>query len=139
MRPPDEVKDELVRQWLGQAEEDFRLAERLVAEGWPFPKAVGFHSQQAGEKYIKAFLVWHQVEFPKTHDLGELLDLVASVDSALAASLAGATALNPYAVQSRYPGAMMRMADQDAQEALALAEKVRHSVLSALGDNAHRA
>jgi HEPN domain-containing protein len=25
----------------------------------------GFHAQQAAEKYIKAFLVRHQVEFPK--------------------------------------------------------------------------
>jgi hypothetical protein len=32
MQPPEEVKRQLVRQWLAKAEQDFGLAEHLVAE-----------------------------------------------------------------------------------------------------------
>ena len=103
MRPPEEVKQDLVKQWLKKAEKDLGLARDLVAENKPYLEAVGFHSQQAAEKFLKALLVHHQIEFPKTHNLGEILDLVASVDQNLADSLREATALNPYAIQVRYP------------------------------------
>jgi HEPN domain-containing protein len=98
MRAPEEVTRDLVRQWVLKAEEDFGVAKYLVAENTPYLRAVGFHAQQAAEKLLKALLVRHQIEFPKTHNLGELLDLVASVDRHLAESLWDVTALNPYAV-----------------------------------------
>lgn len=48
---------------------------------------MAFHSQQSAEKSLKAFLTFRQTEFPKTHDIGELLALVAGTDAGLAASL----------------------------------------------------
>lgn len=48
-----------------------------------FPNAIAFHCQQAAEKYLKAFLTWHQVAFSKTHDLQELLDIVEAVRNRL--------------------------------------------------------
>jgi hypothetical protein len=39
-------------------------------------EAVAVHSQQAVQKALKALLVWYQVEFPKTHDIKRLLDLL---------------------------------------------------------------
>ena len=35
---------------------------------------VGFHCQQAAEKYLKAFLTHSRIEFPRTHDLKALLE-----------------------------------------------------------------
>ena len=103
MRPAEEAQRRLVRQWLARAEEDFGVAQHLLSEGSPYLRAIGFHSQQAVEKFLKAVLVRHQVEFRKTHNLGELLDLIATVDATLAESLREATALNPYGVDVRYP------------------------------------
>ncbi|MCX6638775.1 MAG: HEPN domain-containing protein [Acidobacteria bacterium] len=48
---------------------DYRAAERLVADSEPIREAIAFHCQQAAEKYVKAFLVRHQVEFPKTQNV----------------------------------------------------------------------
>jgi HEPN domain-containing protein len=73
MRPPEQVKLELVRQWLAKADNDLETAKFLFASGRPFFSAICFHSQQAAEKYFKALLTWHQIEFPKTHDLELLL------------------------------------------------------------------
>jgi HEPN domain/Nucleotidyltransferase domain len=62
-----ELRD-LVRDWLRKADLDWDVAARLVSEGDRFRDIVAFHCQQAVEKYVKAILVRHQVEFRKTHD-----------------------------------------------------------------------
>ena len=115
MRPLEEVKRELVKQWLAKAEEDFAVARHLLATGTAYYGAIGFHAQQGAEKFLKAFLVWRQVEFPKTHDLGELLELVGKIDEPLAATLEGAVALNPYGVEVRYHADFTAISPEEAQ------------------------
>jgi len=128
MRPPDEVRRDLVRQWLRKAEEDFAVAERLLSEKLPYLNAIGFHAQQSAEKFLKAVLVRHSVEFPKTHDIDELLDLIATFDVSLTESLRGTTALSAYGVDIRYPGDFPEMTPDDAKAAVALALEVRAAV-----------
>jgi len=65
------VRREFVQQWLDKAEAGFGVAEQLVA---------AFRCQQAAEKFLKAFLVEHEIEFPKTHNIADLLGLVAMVN-----------------------------------------------------------
>lgn len=50
MKPPEQVRDEFVRQWLLKAEEDFRAAESLANHGDTFLSTVCFHAQQAASK-----------------------------------------------------------------------------------------
>lgn len=45
MRPLEESKRDLVRQWVRKAEKDFALAEHLVLEGCFYGEAIGFNSQ----------------------------------------------------------------------------------------------
>ena len=118
MRPPDEVRRELVAQWLGRAAEVLAVARHLLTEELPYYAAIGFHAEQAAEKFIKAFLVARQVEFPKTHDLGRLLDLVATVDATLSADLASAVGLTDYGVDVRYPGDLPQLTAADARQAV---------------------
>ena len=132
MRPPEEVKKEFVAQWLAKAEADLAAAETLLAEDHPLYYPSCFHSQQAAEKCIKAFLTWHQVEFPKTHVFGELLSLVRQVDVALAVNIKCVTLLNPYGVEVRYPGDIPEPTRSQAQEALRVARFVRDAILKAL-------
>jgi HEPN domain-containing protein len=89
MKSPEEAKRELYERWIRRADEDLAVAEQLSFDGVPYFGSIGFHAQQAAEKFLKAFLVWHQIEFPKTHDLGKLLQLVARSDQKLADSLQG--------------------------------------------------
>ena len=102
MKQPEEVKREFTRQWLEKAEGDYKTSGHLLPAGKEHLEAVTFHSQQASEKYLKALLVWHQIEFPKTHDLDLLLTLVSSREPELATSLADAGILTPYGVEYRY-------------------------------------
>ncbi len=60
MRPPEEVKWDLVQRWIARAEQDFGVADHLIAHDAPWLNAVAFHAQQAAEKLLKAVLVRHQ-------------------------------------------------------------------------------
>lgn len=135
MRPLEEVKREFTRQWLQKAEEDLAAAHYLLSGGTPFANAACFHAQQAAEKFLKAFLVWHQVEYPKTHDLDELLDLVARVDESLAGSLRNCTSLTDYAVDMWWPGDFPEASPADAVDAVKLAEEVREEIRHALRED----
>ncbi len=128
MKPPEEAKRELVRQWLQKAEDDWRLSHRLATDSESYAEATAFHAQQAVEKYLKAFLTWHQVEFPKTHDIKQLLKLVSECDSGLTQELSDAADLTAYAVEYRYPGEYPAVTVDDAAGAVAVADRVRDQI-----------
>ena len=132
MKPPEEIKRKVVAEWLRKADSDLGLAEHLLSEGMAFPNAITFHCQQAAEKYLKAFLTWHQIGFPKTHDLEEILDLAETADKGLADSLRDVIVLTPYGVESRYPGDRHDAVPEEIREAVEMARKVRDAVTAAL-------
>ncbi len=134
MKPLDEIKRELTRQWLKKAEDDWRLGHRLMPDPEPHLEGIAFHAQQAVEKYIKAFLTWHQVEFPKTHDIKRLLALMSTNDPALAEDLREATRLTPYGVEYRYPGDYPPVTKEAAGEAVSIADRVRDRLRDYLRD-----
>jgi HEPN domain-containing protein len=129
---PEEAKAALVNQWTERAEKDFSLAAHLVSEGCVFCEAIAFNCQQAVEKHLKALLTAHQIGFRKTHNLGDLLDLLQGADPELASALSGVTSLNPYGVEYRYPSDFPDLMPADALEAFRLAEGARTLLLAAL-------
>ena len=98
----------------------------------PFLYPACFHAQQAAEKYLKALLTWHQIEFSKTHAIEQLLDLVKDAEPETASSLRDAMALTPYGVDIRYPGDQPEPNQQEAREAVELARIVRDTVMDRL-------
>jgi HEPN domain-containing protein len=132
MRPPEEVKKVLMGQWLAKAEQDMKVGEALLALDPPHLYPACFHAQQAAEKYLKALLTWHQIEFPKTHAIELLLELLKRVDSRTASQLKDAGELTPYGVDIRYPGDQPEPELEEACEAVDLARKVREAILSRL-------
>lgn len=134
MRSPEEVKAEIVRQWLAKAEQDLGAVEALLETKPLLLYPACFHAQQAVEKCLKAFLTWRQIEFPKTHSIRELLDLVEHADPGLASELLGADALTPYGVDIRYPGDAPEPERNDAHEARELARKVHDAVIHRMGE-----
>lgn len=61
----------------------------------------GFHAQQAVEKALKAWLALLDVEFPRTHDLSLLLNILRD-HSQDTHPFSGTIEFNAYAVQYRY-------------------------------------
>ena len=128
MKPPEAVKEEFTREWIRKAESDFKTAGHLLQGGPDFAEGAAFHSQQAAEKYLKAFLVWHQIEVHKTHDIEALLRLAEKVNDKRPEILREAVILTPYGVNYRYPGEYPEVTIADAKRALRLADCVRAEV-----------
>jgi HEPN domain-containing protein len=129
MKPPDAVLRDHVRQWIAKADVDYRTAERLVRDADPIRESIAFHCQQAAEKYLKALLVSLQVEFPKTHDLEELLDLLAPLCPGVAAGLEGIEALSPFGAKIRYPGDLPDLLPGHEQTLFELARQTREAIM----------
>ena len=132
MKPPEAVKEEFTREWIRKAESDFKTAAHLLKSGPDLAEGTVFHSQQAAEKYLKAFLVWHQIEFQKTHDIEALLRLAGKVDDKIPEILGDTVILTPYGVDYRYPGEYPEVGMSDAERAFLLADRVRAEVRSRL-------
>jgi HEPN domain-containing protein len=132
MRPPEEVKAEIVRQWLAKADQDMQAGEALLSATPPFLFPACFHAQQAAEKYLKALLTWHQIEFPKTHAIAQLLELLKPAVPDVVSALREAVILTPFGVDVRYPGDQPEPTTQETRQALDLARAVRQAILPLL-------
>jgi HEPN domain-containing protein len=126
------------RAWLEKAAEDLAAAALDLAANPPLCADTAFHAQQAVEKALKAFLTWHGREFRKTHNLIELGQHGAEVDSDLEPLLRKAAPLTEYAWKFRYPGDPERPSQQEAEEALAIARRVYDAVVERLPGTVHR-
>src|SRR6266545_5056722 len=72
---------EVTSEWISKAEGDYRSAEVLLYQiEIPEIDTACFHCQQCAEKYVKAFLTEHDIDFPRNHDLVRLLGLCLIVD-----------------------------------------------------------
>jgi len=97
------MKDKLerVRDLWAKAQSDLQVASHEMQWERPATDAVCFHSQQAVEKMLKAWLAWHDVDFPPTHNIEVLLVLCEGTDPTFA-QLRPVEALTPYSVDVRY-------------------------------------
>lgn len=92
---------DLARGWVLKANSDLADARRTIESDGPYDTAC-FHCQQAAEKYLKAFLAWHNCEIPKTHDIEELLLICSERHDSLKKIDFPAEELSSYAVEMRY-------------------------------------
>lgn len=95
--PLDPVLADRTKAWLRKSAIDLRCAEADLAAAPPIYEDVLFHCQQAAEKAIKSFLMFHQRPFGKTHDLRELSGGCFEIDATLTPILDRAFPLTMYA------------------------------------------
>jgi len=118
-------------EWIEKAEGDFRTAgrEKNSAE-YPNFDAACFHAQQCAEKYLKARLVEADKDFPKTHDLSAILNLVLPLEPSWESLREDLERLTDLGVEVRYPGTTADL--EDTEEAMRTAQHVRRIVRTAL-------
>ena len=92
---------EHAKEILETARRDLR-ALRAMHDVDAFPDEIfGFHAKQSVEKALKAWLAFLGKEFPKTHDLKRLIDMLR--DSGISTDqMDSFVDLNAFAVQYRY-------------------------------------
>jgi HEPN domain-containing protein len=134
--PGESEKRTTVREWAEKAEHDLLTASHMLGLGRRCPTdTVCFHAQQCIEKYIKAAMVWRDIEFPRIHDIAVLL-------SALPRDLrpdlipAEQERLTHAATRLRYPGAdnpSLAEARQAVRSARAVRRELRARLARVLG------
>ncbi len=115
------------RRWLRFAREDLAAAEATIEQSDVAPRHVCWLAQQAAEKAIKAVLVLLQIDFPKTHDLDALRNLVPE-DWQVKRDHPDLAGLTEWAVEARYPGDWPEALEKDARSAVERARGVWTSV-----------
>jgi HEPN domain-containing protein len=95
-------KAEYIKNWLFRANEDIAVIKSLVNAGVEYyTSSICFHAQQASEKFLKAYLAYHNVDFPRTHDLDFLLLECQKIDKE--AFQIDFKSLTDFGVSVRYP------------------------------------
>lgn len=121
-----------VEEWVRKAEDNYVSALTLARRRRrPVPDVVCNQCQQCAEKYLKALLVRHQLDFPKVHDLLQLEELVAQAEPDVRLIHASLAILNPYGIDIRYPGLEATL--EEAREAMKAIKQVRRFARSRLG------
>jgi HEPN domain-containing protein len=130
--PHEPVRLREAQTWLAIAAKDLRRMEALWSLAPPDGEGALFFCQQSAEKALKAFLVWNNAAFRKTHDLDEVGRLCLSVDATLAELIDRAQWLTVFASRFRYPGAAYVPDAEEVDSAMATAREVFNAVLERL-------
>lgn len=126
------AKYELTRSWLVKAKRDLLSAEELAGADTPLLDTAAYHCQQAAEKAIKGYLLFHDVRFEKTHDIEVLISQACEVDTSFCICVEAARILTPLAVEFRYPGDYVEPDADEYREAFGATVKVFQFVLQKL-------
>jgi HEPN domain-containing protein len=120
------------KSWFLKAEEDLCMADKGLTGSRKLPGPATYHAQQAAEKSLKGFLVWHSRPFAKTHHLFELGEPCWIIDGSLRDAIVRATPLTDYAWKHRYPGDYVDPTPDEAIRAVELAQALFSAILSRL-------
>lgn len=116
------------REWQRLAEMDLLSAEYLI-KMYPVPiEIICYHCHQSAEKYLKGYLVFHEINPPKTHDLNQLQKLCSNLSESFAVIADQCSDLTAYGVQPRYPMQLI-LEERDMNEALISAKAIRDFII----------
>jgi HEPN domain-containing protein len=133
----DEAKRDLVRGWLTKASHDLQAARLLADASKPFLDMACYHCQQAAEKALKGFLVYHDSRTAKTHAIEGLIKQAAPFDDRLNVWLGAAPALTSFGIAFRYPGRAAVLEPAEFERGFRDAEAIYEHVLAALPPQVH--
>ena len=113
-------------EWFRFGDNDLIVAEHSALTLHPQPlEIICYHCQQAVEKYLKGYLVFHGVEEPpRPHNLMTLCELCSESDPRFDSIVSKCNILNAYGVQPRYPDEIY-IDESRTQTALTYAKEIR--------------
>lgn len=85
-----------------KASQDLAVLDKLLDDPAIDDETLGYHAQQAAEKLIKALLALHGHDYPRSHNIGLLLDLLANHGIPLPERFEALQTLTPFGTVFRY-------------------------------------
>ncbi|HEY9593093.1 MAG TPA: HEPN domain-containing protein [Spirochaetia bacterium] len=115
---------EKARQWLVHAGSNLAQAKLGEGKAEVLLDDLCFQAQQATEKALKALCVLLNIQFPRTHDIGYLIDQIRETGMEIPEDINSARILTTYAVTSRYPSENPPATKDEYEQAQKLASEV---------------
>lgn len=134
MQTTDRLEDTV--RWLHHAKEDLTTAETFLGHPHMPSRQSCWSAQQSAEKALKAVLIFLQIDFPRTHDLDTLRDLVPE-SWQLKAAHSDLASLTEWAAEARYPSDMPEATNADASKVVEQARAVWTSVSTELTEHGY--
>ena len=97
MTPSDQA-----RLLLRKASQDMAVLDKLIDDTDIDDETLGFHDHKAAEKALKALLALAGCDYPRSHNIGLLLDLLTNQGIALPDNADALAALTPFGTVFRY-------------------------------------
>ena len=114
---------EKIKEWIEKADHDLGSAKIIYLYLPDYFDTIAFHCQQAVEKYIKAVLVFYNIEIQRTHDLVYLLELLSCKIEIDEDKFRKAFTLNNFGVQIRYPNKIIKLTKEELETAIQISEE----------------
>ncbi|MDD2891288.1 MAG: HEPN domain-containing protein [bacterium] len=125
--------DKYLKQWIIKADNDLKLVEHELAlpEKEIVKDVVCFHCQQAVEKYLKSFLVYHKNEIRRVHSIKYLLNQCEKIDKDFAGI--EVKELSTFGVDIRYPEDFYIPDMEEVKFYYTLTKRIKKLVFTKLG------
>ena len=126
--------NDITREWLTYAISDLAAANSLQGDRKQY-RNVAYHCQQAAEKALKGYLTHNNIKFDRTHDLIILISECALIDISFngARLINHCINLNPFSVNIRYPGSVIKADYASVRKCLNSAARILDFVCTKLG------
>ncbi len=124
---------DLAQRLLRKAENDIAAFDKLRDSPDIATEILGFHAQQAAEKMLKAILAFHQIRYPFTHRLADLIDMLRDNGISFPDRFEDARFLTPFAVELRYDFLHSEDDNLDRDATFALLQEIHDWVIALVG------
>lgn len=118
---------------LQKAEEDATAVRKFAGSPEIAESIIGFHAQQAVEKWLKAMLAARGVQYRPIHDLDRLIELLETEGAEVSLDRDRLSVLTQYAVPLRYDE-LLDAESLEREELVALVDEVGEWVAGHLSD-----
>jgi len=115
----------IVKEWIEKADHDLGSAKLIYLHLPEYFDTIGFHCQQATEKYLKSMLKHFEIEYQRTHNLVYLLDLLSLKIDIQDEIYDKAILLNGFSVQIRYPDTTIYLTKDELETAIRISQEFR--------------
>ncbi len=124
----------LARKLLQKADQDLTTLKKLISDDEVADEILGFHAQQAAEKILKAILAFCKIDFPYTHRLADLIDILHDNGVRIPDELDDVRYLTPFAVAFRYEFIEEDDDPLEREEILLLLDKLKMWAIEIVSD-----
>ena len=123
----------IVNTWIEKADHDLGSAKLIFQHLPSYFDTIAFHCQQAVEKYIKASLIYLEIEFQRSHDLPYLLEILSGKVEIKPEIFDKAILLNGFSVEIRYPNQIIHLTEDELKYAISIAYDFRQLSVLIIG------